>query len=362
MLELADIDIEHGTAQLLAREGLGQRLLVDDLAARDIDQHASGLHQGEPPGIEQPVGFGRPLAADHDKIALPQEPVEVGGSADFGETRRQRFAGAWRPTGADNAHAEAGAQPSDIPPDAAGADHTATLAVELHRPVAAVVENPGLAVLGDTVEGFGEIKDAGDGEGAADAARGGHDDVAAPQIAAAQIAGAGRALMKPPQPRGARPQIERERPAAQDDFGRGQQSVAFFARAATERAGRQIARDGKGWPSLADLAVKPAAGIGEPNRRIARLDARPLGRARALDDKYVDFTHRYFRFGQNGPLDCRCINKGWRGARDRDGHVRTLMVLRVASQPGRLDGPTISPIARKRLVGATGIEPVTPPV
>ena len=44
-----------------------------------------------------------------------------------------------------------------------------------------------------------------------------------------QVAGAGRPLMKPFQPRRPGAQIEREWPAAKDDFGFGEQAVAFLA-------------------------------------------------------------------------------------------------------------------------------------
>ena len=53
---------------------------------------------------------------------------------------------------------------------------------------------------------------------AAGAARGGYGDIAAPQIAQSQIAGAGGTLMKPFEPRRAGAQIERVWPAAENDL------------------------------------------------------------------------------------------------------------------------------------------------
>ena len=135
MLEFADIDVECDAAQMIAPERVSERLLVDDLAARDIDQDAAGFHQGKALGIEQPVGFRRPLTADHDKIAGGEKPVEIRRAADLGEPGRQGLARLRRAPGADDPHAEPGAEPPDILADAAGADDTDRLAIEQQRAV-----------------------------------------------------------------------------------------------------------------------------------------------------------------------------------------------------------------------------------
>src|SRR3954453_17492807 len=92
MLELADIDIERDAAQAALIERLGERVLVDDLAARDIDQDAALFHQGETVLVEEPGRLRRPLAADRDDIGIRQKAVEIGGAAHFAEALRQWLA------------------------------------------------------------------------------------------------------------------------------------------------------------------------------------------------------------------------------------------------------------------------------
>src|SRR3954453_3312043 len=75
-LELADIDVKHRAAQMIALERAEKSLLVDNLAPRDIDQHAAGLHRREAVLVEQAGRFRGPLTAYCDEIALRQKPVE----------------------------------------------------------------------------------------------------------------------------------------------------------------------------------------------------------------------------------------------------------------------------------------------
>src|SRR6266550_1275389 len=131
MLELADIDIERDAAQTALIERLGERVLVDDLAARDIDQDAALFHQRETVLVEEAGRLGRPLAADRDDIGIRQEAVEIVGAAEFAEALRQWLARLRRAAaGADDPHAEGGAEPADIEPDAAGADDAGRLAFD----------------------------------------------------------------------------------------------------------------------------------------------------------------------------------------------------------------------------------------
>src|SRR5206468_7685411 len=102
--------------------------------------------------------------------------------------------------------------------------------------VGAVLEPLTLSVAIDPIQAAREVEKAGQHvlghrPSVAVAARRRDADVAAPQIPTQQVAGARRALMKPFQPRRPGPQIEWERPAAQDDFGLGQQLIALLARA-----------------------------------------------------------------------------------------------------------------------------------
>ena len=113
VLELADIDVEHHAAQMLARERIGQRVLVDDLAARDIDQDAARLHHGKRSALNRWVVSGvhwqqtpqcRFPPGSRRGRPGPPIPLKPGGS---GARRRA-------PAGADDAHAERGAEPPDL--------------------------------------------------------------------------------------------------------------------------------------------------------------------------------------------------------------------------------------------------------
>src|SRR3954449_4963701 len=46
-LAFADIDIQRRAAQMVALERAEERVLIDDLAPRDVDQHAAALHRRE---------------------------------------------------------------------------------------------------------------------------------------------------------------------------------------------------------------------------------------------------------------------------------------------------------------------------
>ena len=112
----------------------------------------------------------------------------------------------------------------------------AVFPLQQQRPIGARVKGPGGAIDDRAVQALGEMENAGDRvfghrQRVAGAARGRHGHVAAPQIAEQQVARPGRALVKPFQPPGAGAQIERERPAPENDLCFGEQPVAFLARA-----------------------------------------------------------------------------------------------------------------------------------
>src|SRR5215470_8801709 len=160
MLEFADIDIEPDAAQVTAFERVYECLLVDNLAARDIDEHAAVLHRGKTVLIEQTGRLGRPLAADDDEIALRQKSIEVVSAAELTEPRRQ-FTRLGVKAGAENAHAEGGAEPAHIAPNAAGADDADGLAFHQQRPVGAVVEATRPAIDGRVMQTLREEQDCG---------------------------------------------------------------------------------------------------------------------------------------------------------------------------------------------------------
>src|SRR3954463_8665111 len=52
-LELADIDIQYRAAQMVALQSAEERVLIDDLAPRDVDQHAAAFHRRKAMLVEQ---------------------------------------------------------------------------------------------------------------------------------------------------------------------------------------------------------------------------------------------------------------------------------------------------------------------
>ena len=188
VFKLAHIYIQYHTAQMPARQRLGQRRLVHDLAAGDVDQHDPRLHRCKPRHVDQIGGLRRPLTADHHEVALAEKPVEIISAAEYREPRRQRRVRLRPAPRADDAHAEGGSQPTDLATDPAGADHAHGLAFQQQRSIGAMVELARRAIAGGAIELLGEVQDAGDrvfrhGEDAADAARRRHRHVAAPKVA-----------------------------------------------------------------------------------------------------------------------------------------------------------------------------------
>ena len=70
-----------------------------------------------------------------------------------------------------------------------------------------------------------------------------------------------------------------------------EQAIALGARAHAGGSAGEIARAGIGRPGVADLAVEPAAGVGETDSRIDRLDLGAIGGAEAMDGDDVDGAH-----------------------------------------------------------------------
>ena len=79
MFELAHIDIEGRAAQMALVERVGERVLVDNLAARNIDKDTALLHQREALLVEETRRLRRPLAAHDNEIALRQQAVKLRG-------------------------------------------------------------------------------------------------------------------------------------------------------------------------------------------------------------------------------------------------------------------------------------------
>jgi hypothetical protein len=67
------------------------------------------------------------LAADHHEIAVRQEAIEITGAAKLAESWWQRLDGGRVAAGAENLHAEGGAESTDIAPDPTGAHDACSL-------------------------------------------------------------------------------------------------------------------------------------------------------------------------------------------------------------------------------------------
>src|ERR1700736_1327057 len=281
---------------MTAFERVGEVVLVDDLAAGDIDEHTPRLHCSKPVFVEETMGLGRPLAADHDEIAVRQIAMESSRATNLTEPCRHGLARLRATPGADDAHAECRAEAADIAADAAGADNAGGLTLDQQRAIGAMIEDAFGAVDGGAMQALRKMQNTrhrvlGHGEGAADAARGRDGHVAAPKIAAEQIAGACGALMKPLQARRPGPQIERKRPAAENDFRLREQAITIRAGSRSGGSGCQITRRSIGGPGFAIFPVEPASGVGQSNRPIDSLDLGGIGGGESVDIQDLDFLH-----------------------------------------------------------------------
>ena len=186
-------------------------------------------------GIEQAVGLRRPLAADHHDVAFGQQAVEIRGVADFAEPLGQRLVQDSLTAGADNLHAKRRAQAPDLLPDAAGADDADGFAIQQQRPVKPRCQTRPCPVR--------QQRDTGPWRRAVCPPRriprspvnwptrgrsllSRRCPTGRPRSRLLAPAGP---LMEPFQPRRPGAQVERKRPAAQDDVGFGQQPVAVVA-------------------------------------------------------------------------------------------------------------------------------------
>jgi hypothetical protein len=82
----------------------------------------------------------RPLAADHNKIAIRQEPIEIPGAAKLAESQWQGPAWVRVAAGAQDPHAEGGAEFTNIEPDSAGTHDARCFTLQQKRSICAMVE------------------------------------------------------------------------------------------------------------------------------------------------------------------------------------------------------------------------------
>src|SRR5215510_4407942 len=104
-------DIEPGAPDLAALETLDQRRLVDERAARGVDENGARLQAGDARGIDDAARLVVEREIERNDIGARQQGVEVD----------ERHAGvrAWRPVPGDHLHADAARDARDLAPDAA---------------------------------------------------------------------------------------------------------------------------------------------------------------------------------------------------------------------------------------------------
>ena len=115
---------------MIAAKRIDEGFLVDDLAPGDVDEHAPRLHRGKAVFVKETGRLRRPLAADHNKIAIRQEPIEIPWAAELPESRRQGEAWLRVAAGTKDPHTKGGAESADIAPDSAGAHDARSLAFQ----------------------------------------------------------------------------------------------------------------------------------------------------------------------------------------------------------------------------------------
>ena len=128
-------DIEAGCPDPASLHGLDQGRLVDDRAARGVDQHGIGAHQGEAARVDDAPGLVVEAEMKRDNVGFREQRIE---GLDRGALQVCRHAA---PVPGDDVHADPGAEAHHLAADAAGADHAQGLARELY----AVQRAPGAA-------------------------------------------------------------------------------------------------------------------------------------------------------------------------------------------------------------------------
>jgi hypothetical protein len=196
---------------------------------------------------------------------------------------------------ANDPHAEGGAEATNLAANPAGANDTSGLAVQHKRTIHPRTKCARVPIDGGSVEALGKVQDTShrvfrDRQCISRSARGRYGHVASPQVAAEQIARTRGALVKPFQAGCAGTQIDRERPGAKDDIGVGEKAVALLAGSPAGGVWCEVSFHGKGGPGFAILAIEPASGIGQLNRRIDGLYLHSVFGAEAHEGKDLNWN------------------------------------------------------------------------
>ena len=152
-------DIETRCPNRAALQRLDQGRLVDDRAARGVDQHRAPPHEGEAARVDDAPGLVVEAEVERHHMGVCEQRIE-GLGRRAGEIGRHAA-----PVPGNDVHADSRAETHHLAADAAGADHAERLAGELHaverapragaqravhpRGLAAAVEHQRQRVLGD---------------------------------------------------------------------------------------------------------------------------------------------------------------------------------------------------------------------
>ena len=177
-------------------------MLVDHLAAGDIDQRGTLGQRGKGLPSDESLGLWGPLTANRHELSRLQQAVKLIRTADLIEAG-WKFTSR-RAASPHDPHAQPGAQPPDILSDTAGSNDTDRLAGHLNRPVGKSIEFAGSCIDRCLIQPTREVEERGDnvfgnGQGVPEPARCGDDNITTPQVTTEKIAGARRSLVKPPE-------------------------------------------------------------------------------------------------------------------------------------------------------------------
>ena len=138
-LRVEDVETCAGDASLAQR--LDERVLIDDRAARDVDEEGGRLHQPQPARVEQAARLVGQRAGDDDDVGVREQRLE--GNVPH------PVLGHRRPLRDENVHLPRRQQAHDLASDPAVADHAERPAREAHalrheaaRTPIALVERP----------------------------------------------------------------------------------------------------------------------------------------------------------------------------------------------------------------------------
>lgn len=128
---LGAIDVEPGARDRFRVERVYERLLVDDRAARNVDEYGVRLHAGEFAFADQLPGFGRQHRVDGDDVAPPEQCMKLVALVDAGMFHcvaiDERVV-------AEDVHPESAPRHArDVGTDPADADESERLAREVRR-------------------------------------------------------------------------------------------------------------------------------------------------------------------------------------------------------------------------------------